>query len=136
MSDCVFCKIIAGSIPANKVYEDDAVIAFLDIAPIAHGHTLVVSKAHYPNLLATPAPVLLSVISAVQKIAPALAAATGAPDFNLGVNTGPAAGQVVMHTHVHLIPRRANDGLKSWPDGTYGPAEAAALASKIAAVVQ
>lgn len=133
--DCIFCKIVAGSMPANKVYEDDAVIAFLDIAPIASGHTLVVSKPHYPNLVATPAAVVQSIMRAVQKIAPALAAATGTPDFNLGVNNGPAAGQVVMHTHVHLIPRRTGDGLKSWPDGTYGPAEAAALAAKIAAAV-
>lgn len=115
MIDCIFCKIIKGDIPALKVYEDSKVIAFLDITPISVGHTLVVPKAHYPDLSATADEVLGPLFAAVKKVAKAAVEATGAHGFNVGVNTGPAAGQVVMHTHVHVMPRTQGDGLTHWP---------------------
>lgn len=134
--DCIFCKIIAGSIPSDKVYEDAAVLAFLDIAPISRGHTLIIPKSHYPDLVSTPAAITNSMMLALRKIAPALGQVTGAPDFNVGINHGPAAGQIVMHTHFHLIPRRSNDGLRSWPHGTYGTGEGDQLATAIRAALR
>ncbi len=113
--NCIFCKIIAGEIPCNKVYEDDALIAFLDIHPNNPGHTLIVPKEHFENLLETPAHVAEALMVAVQLLAPRVMLATQATGFNVGVNTGVSSGQVVMHTHVHIIPRFEGDGLVHWP---------------------
>lgn len=121
--DCVFCKIIKGELPCVKVYEDDGVLAFLDIQPVNHGHTLVVPKEHFENLLETTEEVLAELIKAVKKIAPAVMAGVGASAFNLGVNTGSEAGQVVRHTHFHIMPRHQGDGYKLWGSKAYGPGE-------------
>jgi histidine triad (HIT) family protein len=116
MNDCIFCKIIRKEIPSeNFVYENDKIVAFLDIAPSNKGHTLVVPKAHYADLLETPDDVLAEIIVKTKKIAPAVMKAVGAQGFNSIFNTKPAAGQVVFHTHMHIIPRFTNDGLKHWP---------------------
>ena len=112
--NCIFCKIIAGEIPCNKVYEDAHVVAFLDIHPNNPGHTLVVPKEHFENLLETPTHVVEALMVAVQLLAPRAMAATGASGFNLGVNTGASSGQMVMHTHAHIIPRFEGDGLVHW----------------------
>lgn len=129
--ECIFCKIIAGQVPCDNVYEDADVVAFLDIAPINPGHTLVVARQHYPDLVATPPDVAAALMRALQAIAPGLMAATGAPAFNVGINNGAAAGQLVPHVHFHLIPRPAGDGLASWPHQRYAPGEAAAWAQRI-----
>lgn len=113
--NCIFCKIIAGEIPCNKVYEDDALIAFLDIHPNNPGHTLIVPKEHFENLLETSAHVAEALIVAVQLLAPRVMLATQATGFNVGINTGASSGQMVMHTHVHIIPRFEGDGLVHWP---------------------
>jgi histidine triad (HIT) family protein len=115
VEDCIFCKIINKEIPADIIFEDDEVLAFLDIHPVNKGHTLLIPKKHFPNLLHTDDEVLGSLIVHVKKIAGAILQATGADAFNLGVNTGSASGQVVFHTHLHIIPRFSNDGLKNWP---------------------
>ncbi|MDO8559529.1 MAG: HIT family protein [bacterium] len=133
--DCIFCKIIAGKIPCDKVYENDEVIAFLDIAPISRGHALVAPKRHFQDLAVTPAETVSAMMRVLQLIAPAVLRVTHAPAFNVGINNGAAAGQVVPHTHFHLIPRTDGDGLKSWPHQRYGPGEGAALAKDIAAAV-
>lgn len=135
ISECIFCKIIAGAVPADRVYEDKDVLAFLDIAPIARGHTLVVPKRHSTDLASTPVETSAAMVAALQKITPAVLQATNTTAFNVGINNGSAAGQVVMHVHFHLIPRRADDGLRSWPHHTYGPGEGAALARQIAAAL-
>ncbi|TSC77177.1 MAG: Hit-like protein involved in cell-cycle regulation [Parcubacteria group bacterium Gr01-1014_31] len=134
--DCVFCKIIAGQIPCDKVYENGAVLAFLDIAPISRGHVLVVPKLHFQDLAATPAETVSAMMDALQVIAPAVLRVTHAPAFNVGINNGAAAGQIVMHTHFHLIPRIDGDGLQSWPHQRYGPEESAGLAKDIAAALR
>ncbi len=116
MNDCIFCKIVRKEIPSeNFVYENDKIMAFLDIAPSSPGHTLVVPKAHYVDLLDTPDDVLAEIITKAKKIAPAVMKGAGAQGFNTIFNTKPAAGQVVFHTHLHIIPRFTNDGLKHWP---------------------
>lgn len=113
--DCVFCKIIKGEIPAQKVYENDKIFAFLDIRPINPGHVLVVPREHHANLLETPDDVLSDMITRTKKIAGAIMKAVNADGFNVGINTKPAAGQAVFHTHLHIIPRFKTDGLKHWP---------------------
>lgn len=115
MSDCVFCKIIKKEIPADFVYENDKIVAFLDIAPTNKGHTLVVPKEHHSDFLETPDDILKEVIAKSKEISKAVMKAVSAGGVNLIVNTKPAAGQVVFHTHFHIIPRFSNDGLKHWP---------------------
>lgn len=115
MSDCLFCRIIKGEIPALKVYEDADTFAFLDISPTNIGHTLVVPKAHHENCAVTPDATMAALIAAAKRVAHAALAATGAVAYNIGINCGEIAGQVIMHTHVHVIPRFEGDGLVHWP---------------------
>lgn len=119
MVDCVFCKIIKGEIPSEKIYEDAAAIAFLDIAPVHPGHALVVAKTHHETLSETPDELACYLMSIVKKIMPAILKSTDAQGINVGINNGLAAGQVVPHIHYHVIPRFSNDGLKFWPQQKY-----------------
>ena len=114
----IFSKIIAREIPARILYEDDQVIAFLDINPIAPGHTLVVPKHEEPNLLASSEEDMIAVIRAVRLVAPAILKAVGAEGFTTTSATGAVSGQSVFHTHIHIIPRFPNDGHLSWQPTT------------------
>ncbi|MGT2712484.1 HIT family protein [Streptococcus oriscaviae] len=105
MSDCIFCKIIAGEIPASKVYEDEQVLAFLDITQVTKGHTLVVPKNHYRNLLEMDGSAAATLFETVPKIARQLKDKLAAKGLNIIANNEPVAGQTVFHTHVHLLPR-------------------------------
>ncbi len=105
MEKDVFCKIIDGEIPSYTIYEDDDVIAFLDISQVTRGHTLVVSKKHFDNFLATPSDVMHKVMDVAQKIGQAQITRLGAKGVNILTNCYPEAGQTVMHFHVHVIPR-------------------------------
>lgn len=118
-ADCIFCKIIRGEIPSYKVYEDDNVFAFLDIFPVHPGHVLVVPKRHCADIFEIAEQDLQQVVAAAKRIAPAVMKATNADGVNVGMNNKPAAGQVVMHAHVHVIPRFKDDGLKVWPQKSY-----------------
>ena len=129
--DCIFCKIIAGEIPSAKVYEDDDFLAFLDIAPVSPGHTLVIPKSHHATLLDLPAEAACRLLALAQKIAPAVLTATGAPAFNLMLNNGKASGQMVDHVHFHIVPRQEGDGLKLWPGQSYTDGQMQELAEKI-----
>lgn len=112
MSDCIFCKIVAGGIPASKVYEDDQVLAFLDITQVTKGHTLVIPKKHYRNVLDMDAEAAGQLFTAVPAIARQLKEKLGASGLNIVNNNEEAAGQTVFHTHIHLLPRfDQNDGL-------------------------
>ena len=117
--NCIFCKIVAGKIPCAKVFEDDHTLAFLDINPIAKGHTLVVLKAHYPTLLDVPAQEGEFLLGALRLVAGAVLGATNAGGINCIQNNFACAGQMVFHSHWHLIPRFDNDGLPDWPGGQY-----------------
>ena len=117
--NCIFCKIIAGQIPCAKVYEDVRVLAFLDINPIAKGHTLVVMKGHYPTLLDVPAREGEFLLKALRQVAGALLKATNASGFNCIQNNFSCAGQMVFHSHWHIITRFDNDGLPDWPGRQY-----------------
>lgn len=105
----IFLKIINREIPAHIVYEDDLVIAFLDIMPVNKGHTLVVPKKHFVNILDGDPDILAHMIKTAQKIAQAQVKELGAEGFNLVVNNGVAGGQEVMHAHFHVVPRYTND---------------------------
>ncbi len=113
--DCIFCKIVKGEIPCQKIYENDKVFAFLDIMPVHKGHTLIIPKEHHETLLDMPDDILAEVTKTAKKIAKAVVKAAGADGFNIGQNNGEAAGQAVFHFHLHVIPRFNGDGLKSWP---------------------
>ena len=113
MADCIFCKIIAGEIPSSKVYEDDQVVAFLDISQVTPGHTLVVPKQHFRNLLEMDADSSSQLFARVPDIARKVMKATGAKGMNILNNNEEIAGQTVFHTHVHLAPRyEETDGLQ------------------------
>jgi histidine triad (HIT) family protein len=129
--DCLFCKIAGREIPADLIFEDDSVVAFLDIKPVNKGHSLLIPKKHSQDLLDADDVILGTMISRVKKLAAAIMAATGAAGFNLHVNTKPAAGQVVFHTHFHIIPRFSNDGLKLWPHSESEPKTRAQIAEEI-----
>lgn len=131
MSDCVFCKIVAGEIPSHEVYEDKDYLAFLDISPVNPGHALVIPKAHYADLLSTPDEVLSGFVVVVKKVAAAVVKGLGMEGFNLSVNNGRVAGQVVEHVHFHVIPRLPNDGQQIWHGKPYAEGEAAEVAEKI-----
>ncbi len=115
MAECIFCKIITrGEIPSTEVYEDDTVYAFLDINPTNLGHTLVVPKKHYENLFDIPDAELGILGARVKKVAAAVKKAMRADGINISMNNGTAAGQVVPHAHIHIIPRYGNDGFRHW----------------------
>jgi histidine triad (HIT) family protein len=120
MSDCIFCKIIANEIPATTVYEDEEVLVFMDIGPIIKGHTLVIPKKHYDPVTDTPDDVLDKLHRVAKKIAGAQMNGLGADGVNIMQNNGKAAGQVVPHLHIHVIPRFCDDGHRwNWNPGKY-----------------
>lgn len=133
MSDptCLFCKICSGAIPATRVYEDDIAIAFLDIHPVNPGHTLVVPRAHYPSTTETPDAIIQHMAVVTKHIARAMIAGLGITGYNIEVNSGAVAGQIIMHAHWHIVPRHADDGLKHWPGTTYEPGVDVQVAQKI-----
>ncbi len=132
MDGCVFCKMVAGEIPVATIYEDEAVLAFLDIGPISDGHTLVVPKQHCTRVHECDPGVLAEVALRLGKIAKAVAEAMDADGYNVLCNNGAAAGQIVDHLHFHLIPRRAGDRvLTGWPSYRYGKGQMEEIAVKI-----
>jgi len=110
MSDCLFCKIIDGQIPSYKIYEDDFCYAFLDISNDVYGHTLVVPKKHNESVMTTDATTLGRIIETCKKIGNHYVKDCGFEGFNIVNNSGAAAGQSVMHTHFHVLPRKMGDG--------------------------
>ena len=129
---CIFCKIVKGKIPAAKVYEDGKLISFLDIMPANKGHCLVVPKQHYETLLEVPDEDLGILINAAKKVAKALSLSVGNGAFNLVINNGKAAGQLVAHAHIHLIPRFKGDRLRlQWSHKKYEDKEMQEFQEKI-----
>jgi histidine triad (HIT) family protein len=131
MEDCLFCKIIAGTIPCEKVYEDDKVFAILDIHPINRGHTLVLPKKHAKNLFDVPEEDFLAMMRVTKKLATVIKSSVGADGMNLGMNNDHAAGQLVFHAHVHIIPRFEDDGFAHWHGNPYSEGEMPSIARSI-----
>ena len=118
MEDCIFCRIAAGEIPSNTLYEDDAVRAILDLGPSGRGHALVLPKAHFADATEAPAELLGRMMAVGAKIGKAQMKAFGCEGFNLLQNNGTAAGQSVFHLHLHVVPRRTGDSaLGFWTPG-------------------
>lgn len=110
---CIFCDIIDGNIPSKKVYEDDKFLAILDISQTTMGHTLVMPKKHYENMLEMPENEYGELMMLVHRLASKIVDNLSASGVNILINTNASAGQTVMHTHVHIIPRYdANDTIK------------------------
>lgn len=115
MKDCIFCQIIKGEVPCHKIYEDDFVIAFLDIANDIYGHTLVVPKKHYQDISTCDSATLTKVIEACKKIGNHYVENCGFDGYNIMNACGKAAQQSVFHMHFHVCPRKINDKENAWP---------------------
>ncbi len=102
---CIFCSIVEGNIPSRKVYEDEDVLAILDISQTTEGHTLVMPKKHYDNFLEMPEAEFARLMTVTQKLACKITEKMNASGCNILINTNAVAGQSVMHAHVHIIPR-------------------------------
>ncbi len=109
MEKDIFCKIVDGEIPCHKLYEDEVVLAFLDISQVTKGHALVISKKHYENFLSVPHEVMHHVMDVAQRIGQVDIKFLGAKGVNILTNCYKEAGQSVMHFHVHVIPRYAKE---------------------------
>lgn len=132
--NCLFCKITRDEIPAAKVYEDDCSLAFLDINPINPGHTLLVPKKHSVNLYETSDETLRELAPIIKKLAVAVKKAVSADGINIGMNNDSAAGQLIFHAHIHIIPRHSEDGFKHWRSKrSYREGEIDLVAKKITA---
>lgn len=140
--NCVFCKIVSGEIPSHKVYEDDRVLAFLDVGPISRGHTLVIPKAHADRLDALEPEDGAAMGRALPTVGAAVMRATGAEDFNVLQNNGEKAGQAVFHVHFHVIPRHSGSAREKpsedseglcfyWPAMSLDREQGEALAERI-----
>ena len=109
VSDCIFCKIVAGEIPASKVYEDDHFLAFLDISQVTPGHTLVIPKKHARNLLEMTPDETADLFNVVSTVTKKVESATQPQGMNIISNMEEIAGQSVFHTHVHILPRYSQE---------------------------
>lgn len=134
--DCIFCKIANGEIPSDTVYEDDKYRAILDLSPAVKGHTLIIPKDHFDDLLSADEETLESVLKLAQRIGAAQLRALKCDGFNVVQNNGEAAGQTVHHLHVHIIPRY-NGGAKmvAWEQLKSEPEEQQKIAGEIKAAL-
>ncbi|WDF83525.1 HIT family protein [Lacticaseibacillus pabuli] len=137
MTDCVFCKIIAGDIPSTKIYEDDKVMAFLDMSQATPGHTLLVPKKHIQDIFAYDDELAADVFARLPKIARAIKASNPAiKGMNILNNNGTLAYQSVMHSHIHLIPRYSENDDFSIHFGDHSDQFDPAAAEKLAAGIR
>jgi histidine triad (HIT) family protein len=133
-AESIFTRIIRGLIPCQRIFENEHVLAMLDINPLADGHTLVVPKRQVERLEQLPPEEAAEIARHLGRIAASIVAVTGAEGYNVLQNNGAAAGQVVPHVHFHIIPRRSGDGLGyRWNAKPAEPAALAALAERIRA---
>lgn len=131
--DCIFCKIANGEIPAKTLYEDESFRVILDLGPATKGHALILPKEHYANIYELPEETAAGVMKLAKKMAGIMTDKLKADGFNLVQNNGEAAGQTVMHFHLHLIPRYENDEQHIlWQPGTATQEELEELRKQIA----
>ncbi len=116
---CIFCSLVRGDVPKTAVLETEETLAFLDVSPVAAGHTVLVPKKHFPTFLDLPAGLGEQLIADKQAICTGLLRGLGALGVNMCMNLNEAAGQMVFHVHFHLIPRFAGDGLALWKQDKY-----------------
>jgi histidine triad (HIT) family protein len=137
MGDTIFSKILRGEIPCHKVYEDDRVLAFLDVGPLSRGHTLVIPKEAAPTLDALSDESAAAIGRVLPRLCRAVVKVTGCADYNVLQNNGAPAHQAVFHVHFHIIPKPdAERGLGvEWPASRLDPVAGAALAEKLRAAL-
>jgi len=111
MKTCAFCKIVRGEAPADRLYEDDLVLAFLHVAPLNRGHALVIPKVHHTSITTVSADAVGRMMDVGARLGIAIRRAVDGDGFNLLLANGACAGQIVPHAHLHVIPRHAEDGL-------------------------
>ena len=137
MSNCIFCKIIAKELPADIVYENEHVLAFLDIAPINKGHTLVIPKSHHGSITTLSDDEWMNMMKVASKIGRSLMKACDYDGFNLHLANGNCAGQVVDHAHLHVIPRIGTDGFHwNWRSQKYADGEQQEIIAKMNSKLQ
>ena len=130
--DCIFCKILDGQIPATKVLETSECLAFMDIGPVAEGHVLLISADHVESADRLTGDQAAGMLRHLPALVRAVQAATGCQGVNVLQNNGRVAGQLVMHVHLHIIPRNEGDPFRyTWPAGKYPEGKAEQLAQAI-----
>ena len=131
--NCIFCKIAAGEIPSETVYEDEQFRAILDLGPASAGHTLILPKAHFKDVTEISDEYAANVLKVAAKLGKAMKKGLGCEGFNLVQNNGEAAGQTVMHFHMHVIPRYEGGpaNIANWVPGTASAEELTEAAEKI-----
>ena len=129
--ECIFCKIVASDIPSYKVYEDDKVVAFFDILPISHGHTIIVPKNHVADVENLSDEEFSAMALAAKKVGKAIMAGLNVKGYSVFLDNKSAANQHVSHVHFHVVPRAEGDGLERWPQSGYGEGEAEFVLKKI-----
>lgn len=129
--ECVFCKIVAGQLPCMKVYEDDKVLVFMDIAQDVDGHMVAIPKKHIGNILDCDVDTLSALMGAVKKVSNHCVDNCGYDGVNLLNASDASAGQSVPHFHIHVIPRKENDGIDAWPHFDGAKTETAEIWKKI-----
>ena len=130
--DCIFCKIVAGAVPCQRLCEDEATLAFMDINPAHDGHCLVIAKEHYANVFDIAPEAIAAVARTAARLATAVNLAVKPDGVNLIQSNGPGAAQSVPHFHVHVLPRRVGDGLLiNWQPKPGDPARIAEIAAEI-----
>ena len=107
---CILCRIVEGTLPSYKVYEDEHTLAFLDIAPVADGHVLLITKHHQQFVEDLPEEVYKALFESLKRLVKPIQAAFDAPASNISINNGPNAGQIIPHVHIHIIPRSKKAG--------------------------
>lgn len=112
--DCIFCKIANGEISHHKVYENDQVLVFLDLNPVNEGHVLIIPKDHYENIYEIPEDMLNNLIKTAKMMSLVIKKTMQADGINVYMNNEKAAGQIIYHAHIHIIPRFLNDGFTYW----------------------
>lgn len=135
MSDCIFCRIARGEAPCAEVYRDDQVMVFMDLFPVAPGHTLVVTLDHHENLFEVPPEALAAAARTSRRVARAIRAELAPEGLGVFQLNGAAAGQTVFHYHTHLIPRRRGDELRLHGRGQADAAELARMAERLRAAL-
>lgn len=137
MDDCLFCKIIKGEVPCVKVFEDENSLAFLDIHPNNPGHTLIIPKKHCRNFLDIPEETLSYLTPAIKKVSKAVFEGMGAVGLNISINNEKPAGQIIFHSHIHVIPRFKGDRLRGWTRNVgYKEGEMEEVAEKIKKAIE
>ena len=132
MENCIFCKIVKGKIPANKIYENEKVLAFLDISPVSKGHILIIPKKHFENIYEIEDGYLKEIISLAKIIAESLKKSLNTSGINILHASGKNAQQSVFHFHIHLVPRYKDDKLDIWPKSDYKELNLDEIKNKIA----